>query len=143
MKKLLFVAAAAALTLSSCSSISHTATTAAVDTDLTSKSTAELNVASQKITYTFTPTSAYKRAGDKAVIRAAVAKALEANGNADVLVAPQYEIKRGRGIKYVTVKGYPATYKNVHPTTAKEAEVVSLLNGGTVVNQNTVINNAK
>lgn len=141
MKKLLFLAAAAALTLSSCSSISHTATTLDVANDLTSNSTAELNVAPTKITYTFNPGSEYKRAGDKAVIRAAVAKALEANGNADVLVAPQYEIKRGRSIKYVTVKGYPATYKNIHPTTAKEAEVTSLLNGGAVVNQNTIINN--
>ena len=62
-----------------------------------------------------------RRCGQKAVIATAVAEALKANGNADVLVGFQYEIKKTRNffgrnnIKYVTVEGYPATYVNVTP----------------------------
>lgn len=135
MKKYLFLVAAAALSLCSCkSTITHTATTLGVDSEIVNRSSADLEVSSHKITYTFKPTKAHNRAGEKGVIRAAVAKALEANGNADVLVAPQYEVKKSfTGVKYVTVKGYPATYKNVHNTTLKEAEVVNVLNGGTVI----------
>lgn len=137
-KQLLFVAAAATLMLSSCSTITHTATTEAVNTEVFNRSNANLDVASQKITYTFTPDASHRRAGKKAVIRAAVAKALEANGNADVLVAPQYEVKETRGlfstkIKYVTVKGYPAKYKDVHSTTVGEAQVVNILDGNQVI----------
>ena len=137
-KQVLFAAAAAVLTLSSCSTITHTATTESVDTEMFNRSNADLNVSSQKISFTYNPDASHRRAGKKAVIRAAVAKALEANGNADVLVAPQYEVKETRGlfttkIKYVTVKGYPATYKNVHPTTTQEAQIVNILDGGQVI----------
>lgn len=132
MKKYFFVAAVAALALSSCSTITHTASTEAVDTEVYNRSNADLKVSHEKISYTFTPNNTYRRAGEKAVLRAAVAKALEANGNADVLVAPQYEVKKTRGlfstkVKYVTVKGYPAKYTNVHPTTVTEAQVVNAL----------------
>lgn len=137
-KQVLFAAAAAVLMLSSCSTITHTASTEAVDTEVFNRSNADLNVSTQKISFTYNPDAAHRRAGKKAVLRAAVAKALEANGNADVLVAPQYEVKETRGlfttkIKYVTVKGYPATYKNVHPTTSAEAQVVNILDGGQVI----------
>lgn len=132
MKKL-FIVAVAAIALSSCSTITHTASVEPVNTEVYNRSNADLNVSTQKISYTFTPNATYRRAGEKAVKAAAVAKALEANGKADVLVAPQFEVKKTRGlfstkVKYVTVTGYPATYKNVHPTTKAEAEVVSTLN---------------
>ena len=47
----------------------------------------------------------------------AVREALEANGNAEVLVAPQYTFVRKSGlfgskIKTVIVSGYPAKYNN-------------------------------
>lgn len=132
MKKSFFIAAIAALALSSCSTITHTASTEAVDTEVYNRSNADLKVSPKKITYTFTPNNTYRRAGEKAVLRAAVAKALETNGDADVLVAPQFEVKKTRGlfttkVKYVTVKGYPATYTNVHPTTVSEAQVIGTL----------------
>lgn len=132
MKKSFFIAAVAALALSSCSTITHTASTETVDTEVYNRSNADLKVSPVKISYTFTPNASYRRAGEKAVLRAAVAKALEANGNADVLVAPQYEVKKTRGlfstkVKYVTVKGYPDTYTNVHPTSVSEAQVVNAL----------------
>lgn len=104
--------------LSSCSSVRHTSTTVDVDTKVVAAATADLNVSSKKISYTLKPSSAVKRSGEKNVIKTAVAEALKANGNADVLVGFQYEIKRTRNIfgcsriKYVTVEGYPATYQN-------------------------------
>lgn len=120
MKKYLFAAAASLtmLGLASCSSIKHTSTTEAVDTHIVSTNTANLAVVPHKISYTFKPSKAVRRTGEKAVIKTAVAEALKANGNADVLVGFQYEIKKTKNffgkttIKYVTVEGYPATYKN-------------------------------
>ena len=105
-----------------------------MDTELVNRSTADLKVSDRKITYTFTPTSAHRRAGMKSMKAAAVAKALEADGDADVLVAPQFEIKKTRGlfltkVKYITVKGYAGKYTNVHATTPGEADVVNTLNG--------------
>lgn len=137
-KQMLFAAAAAVLMLSSCSTITHTASTEAVDTEIFNRSNADLDVAAKKITYTYNPDAAHRRAGKNAVLRATVAKALEANGDADVLVAPQFEVKETRGlfttkIKYVTVKGYPAKYKDVHATTTNEAQVVNILDGGQVI----------
>lgn len=120
MKKYLLIAVAsiATLGLASCSSIRHTASIEPVDTEVISRSTADLVVAPQKISYTFHPSKAVRRTGEKAVIKTAVAEALKANGNADVMVGFQYEIKKTKNlfgkttIKYVTVEGYPATYKN-------------------------------
>lgn len=122
MKKLIFIAAlAVALAFTSCSTVKHTATDIPVATEVVSNNTADLVVSPKKISYTFTPTKANRRAGKKAVIKTAVAQALKANGNADVLVGFQYEIKESRNffghksIKYVIVEGYPATYTNVRP----------------------------
>lgn len=139
MKKVfLFAAVAASLALSSCSTISNTASTEEVDTEVVNRSTADLKVSDRKITYTFTPTSAHQRAGLKSMKAAAVAKALEADGDADVLVAPQFEVKKTRGlfvtnVKYITVKGYAGKYTNVHATTPDEAAVVSTLEGVCIV----------
>lgn len=138
-KQILFASVVATVfALSSCSTISHTASSEPVNTEVFNRSTADLNVSNQKITFTYNPDGAHRRAGKKAVLNAAVAKALEATGNADVLVAPEFEVKETRGlfskkIKYVTVKGYPATYKNIHSATIEEAQVVNILDGGQVV----------
>jgi len=117
----LLVAAIAIIGLASCSSVRHTSTTIPVETTVASTSSADLVVSQKKISYTLVPTAAMRRTGEKAVIATAVAEALKANGNADVLVGFQYEIKKTRNffgknnIKYVTVVGYPATYTNVQP----------------------------
>lgn len=122
MKNLiLLVAAVVSLCLASCGSVRHTSTTVPVDTEIASVSKADLKVSQQKISYTFKPSKAVRRCGEKNVIRTAVAEALKANGNADVMVAFQYEIKKTRNlfgrskIKYVIVEGYPATYVNIVP----------------------------
>ncbi|MDE7159246.1 MAG: hypothetical protein K2O24_00155 [Muribaculaceae bacterium] len=117
MKKILLCGVIAlAVGITSCNSLRHTATTVDVNTELFSRSTADLKVSSNKISYTLKPTKAMRKAGEKAVIETAVAEALKANGNADVLVGMQYEIKkRGKKVKYVTVTGYPASYVNITP----------------------------
>ena len=122
-KPLLFLAASACLLLgsTSCSTVTQTASTVPVETHVQSTATADLKVSPIKITYTYRPNAAVRRGGDKNVIRTAVAQALKGNANADVLVAMQYEMKKTRNffgrskIKYVTVTGYPATYKNIQP----------------------------
>lgn len=132
MKKFLLVAAVAALTLSSCSSIYNTASTEQVSTSIVNRTTAALKVSDKVITYTLTPTKEQRRGGDKSVKAAAMAKALEANGGGDLIVAPQFEIKRHRGffgskIVYVTVTGHPAVYTDFHPTTQAEADIIVTL----------------
>ncbi|MDE7380813.1 MAG: hypothetical protein K2N03_01620 [Muribaculaceae bacterium] len=131
MKRSLFLMAAAAMFVASCSSISNTATTGAVDTKITNRSTANLVVSDKVIKYTFTPTSAHQRAGLNSMRAAAVAKALEVNGNGDVLVCPEYEIKQTNGkVKYITVTGHVGTYEKFHSTTQEEADIINTLNGG-------------
>ncbi len=129
MKKTVFVAIVATLALTSCSSMHYTATTENVDTELYNRSSADLKVSDQRVTFTYTPTKADRRGGDKSVKAAAVAALLAAHGNADVLVAPEYVIKRGsqRKIKSVTVSGHPASYVNIHKTTKDEAETLNIL----------------
>ena len=109
------------LVLSSCSTVRETSTSISIPTSITSESTAELDVDYNKVTYKFVPDRPVRRGGEESVIKAAVSEALKANGNADVMVAMQYEIKVKTGffgqktIKYVIVKGYPAKYKNIRP----------------------------
>lgn len=122
-KKFLPILACACLFLAatSCSTVTHSAQSVPVQTEVKSLSTAELNVHPVKITYTYKPTKAVRKGGDKNVLNMAVAEALKSNFNADVLVGMQYEMKKTRNffgvskIKYVTVTGYPATYKNITP----------------------------
>lgn len=134
MKKIVFAAALAVLGMTSCSSIHHTASTQSVDTEIYNRSTADLEVSNQIVSYTFTPSKAHQRAGMKSMKAAAISAALESNGNGDVMVAPQFVITKKRGlfstkVKSIVVKGHPAKYKSVHPTTKAEAEVISTING--------------
>ena len=72
--------------------------------------TADLDISQERITHR------YIHRGDGGVTNAqnwAIIEALRLNGNADVLIAPQYEIKiKGFTIE-VNVSGYPAKYKNI------------------------------
>lgn len=123
MKKLTFtvVAIAAMLCAGGCSSIHKTATELAVSTEIVSYNEADLEVSPNKVTYFYKPSKSEKRGGNKNAISCAVAEALKANGNADVMVAPQYIVKKKRGkVKEVTVTGYPATYKNFHKPACKK-----------------------
>lgn len=129
MKKSVLFMAAAAMFCCSCSSvITNTASTKNVESQLINRTTAELKISDKRVSYTLNPTKAQQKAGLSSVKAAAVAALLQANGNADVLIAPEFEIKKGlTSIKYVTVSGKPATYVNAHATTQAEANIVNTL----------------
>jgi len=115
MKKI-FIGLAALLCMASCSTIRRSATTMSVNSTLTSANTAELVVSPQKVRLNdYAPTAKEKRGGYENVKKVAIAKLLQQNGDADVLVEPQFEITmKRRSVKRISVSGYPATYKNFH-----------------------------
>ncbi|MDE6460825.1 MAG: hypothetical protein K2K52_08385 [Paramuribaculum sp.] len=130
MKIKLFATVAVALMLGACSTTqrTHTASTLDVNSSITNRSYANLEVTGTKVSYTLNATGDYKNGSEKELKEAAVAKLLEGINNADVLVAPDFEVYRVDGkIKSVTVKGYPAFYRNIHSATRDEAEIISLL----------------
>lgn len=117
MKKVILGLAALALTTTSCVTREATSSTLDVETSLNSRNTADLIVSDNVISYTLTPSKSVRRAGLDNIKRTAVAEALKQNGGGDVLVAPQYQVVKRRGlfgtkIKSVTVSGHPAIYKN-------------------------------
>lgn len=121
MKKLLLPTALVVLTLSSCSIMKKSASSVDVTNSISTRTGADLEVSETRIMYTFRPTKAERKGGNKNVQNAAVSAALKANGNCDVLVAPEFETRihyrlfGGRKIKEITVTGYPAKYKNFQP----------------------------
>lgn len=132
MKKLFF-GLFVMLCIASCSTVNKTSTTRSITAPVIAATIADLDVAQQKISYTYYPTSAVKRGGLANVKAAAVAEALAKNGNGDVLVESQCEVVTYTGffrrtIKSVTVTGYPATYKNFKAVSAPTLEKM-LLNG--------------
>ena len=117
MKKYLFVLAASLMT-AACTTTTKTARTESVPYSMYNATEADLDVAPQRITYTLMPTKAIRRGGLENCKNAAVQEALAANGNADLLLEPQFVVKRYRNlvanfVTSVTVTGYPATYKNI------------------------------
>ena len=75
---------------------------------------ADLDVAPAKITYFMMPSTTVANGGYDNVINTAVREALLANGDADVLVALETQVKYDKEgkIESVTVTGYPAKYTN-------------------------------
>ena len=75
---------------------------------------ADLEVSPDKITYFMMPSKTVVYGGYDNVINTAVREALLANGNADVLVALETQVKyNAEGqIESVTITGYPAKYVN-------------------------------
>lgn len=117
MKKLFIFGIVLATALASCTTVTKTASTIDINSSLNSKSEADLVISSQKVSYVHRTSSKERRGGRNNVINSAVKATLQANGGADVLVAPEYEIVKKSGlfgskIKSVTVTGYPASYKN-------------------------------
>lgn len=75
---------------------------------------ADLDVSPTKISFFFIPSKTVINGGEENVIDTAVREALLANGNADVLVGLEKQMKyndKGQ-IESVTVSGYPAKYVN-------------------------------
>ena len=119
MKKIYFILVLAlGLAITSCSIDKQTSTNIRPNNQVSTNVAADLDITQRRITYTYRPLKSEVRGGVQNVINIAVAKALQANGNADVLVGMQYTTRMKRclfgGIKVeeVTVTGFPATYKN-------------------------------
>ena len=75
---------------------------------------ADLDVSPTKITYFMIPSNTVANGGYDNVVNTAVREALLANGNSDVLIALETQVKydsEGK-IESVTVTGYPAKYVN-------------------------------
>lgn len=117
MKKI-FLSIFVGMVLASCgTTITKTATTLDVNNDLNSVSTADLEISSQKISYTYKISKQDRKGGHQNAINSAVQAAIAANGGGDVIVAPQYtEVKKNglfrSKLKTVTVDGYIGKYKN-------------------------------
>lgn len=111
------VVSVAIMAMVSCTTVKKTATTVDVNNALNSTSTVDLEVSGRRISYTYVTEKKIRRGGLSNVYAVAVKEALKENGNADLLVAPEYEtnIRKGmfgKKVRFVTVTGYPATYKN-------------------------------
>ena len=113
MKKLLlFAAVAGALSLTSCGVIktnNYTATQLPVATQVSSANVADLEVG-ERVTYRYTTTAEDRKAGIDNCKRAAIWNLLKTNGNADVIVSPEFHYDAN--YNFVEVTGRPAKYKN-------------------------------
>lgn len=119
------------MTLASCSTVSHTASTQAVDTRISSMTVADLKVDTTKITKTVNWNWTPLRSVSMSETKTNATGELLIEQKADVLVEPQYIVKR-RGIfrgGSVTVTGYPASYHNFRPMTKEDAEMIAAANG--------------
>ncbi len=116
MKKLLFLIPGLLL-MSSCVTTTKTARTEDAPFTMYNATAADLKVAPKRISYTLVPTSDVLRGGVENCKQVAINEALKANGNADLLIEPEFVILKKRGlfkttIKSITVTGRPATYVN-------------------------------
>ena len=117
MKKLIVMASVVMMAMASFTTVKKTSTTIDVNNALNSNSTVDLEVSGKRISYTYITEKKIRRGGLKNIYATAVKEALKENGNADVLVAPEYETRIRKGmfgtkVKAVIVSGYPATYQN-------------------------------
>lgn len=75
---------------------------------------ADLQVSPTKISFFFLPSQTVVNGGFDNIVNTAVREALIANGNADVLVALEQQVKYNASgkVESITVSGYPAKYIN-------------------------------
>ena len=108
MKRFLILAPFASIILGSCTTLSmKTATTKEVQVSVTS----DLEIAQRKIRYKYVfDNSDYKLSRAK---ENAISEALKINGDADILVSPQYEVSILDSQTEIIVSGFPAKYKNL------------------------------
>lgn len=114
MKKLFFILLAVAMT-SSCSMLINTATHKKVNVQKPIAAVfADLDVSPTKVVYFSMPSKSVAKGGLDNVINTAVREALMANGDADVFVGLETQVKYAKNgkIESVTISGYPAKYTN-------------------------------
>jgi hypothetical protein len=87
---------------------------------------ADLDVSTTKISYFFLPSQTVVNGGFENVVNTAVREALIANGNADVLVALEQQVKYDANgkVESITVSGYPAKYVNFRNATSQDMDIV-------------------
>lgn len=109
------------MTLASCTTIKHTATTANVPSQILTATVADLEVSPQRVSTVYASTAEVRRGGVSNVLHAAEQKLLEEKAPGyDLLVDPEYTTERvnyfifGSKVTKVTVSGHPAKYKNFH-----------------------------
>ena len=113
-----FLALSAVMMLSSCITITKTARTAETSSSIQNATVADLKVSDHRVTYTMTPSKEIQRAGLSNVKQAAIQEALTQNGNADIMVEPEFVISLknkfifGKEVSSITVSGRPAYYQN-------------------------------
>ena len=81
----------------------------------------------EKITYVYQPeVNQKRRLTRQQLLEEAVAEALLKNGNADVLLQPQYTFYYIEGQKFykVIVSGYPATYFNFRNASSEDLNLI-------------------
>lgn len=119
MKKYIILAIAA-LAMASCTTTTKTARTESVPYSMYNATVADLEVAKARITYTLNPSKEIQKGGIANCKQAAIMEALNENGNADLLLEPQFVINHKKGpfgifinkVTSITVSGRPAFYKN-------------------------------
>lgn len=115
MKRFLLFAILA-VAASSCSTLKNTATTHDFNTNApyTVPVIADLEVSGNRIMYAYVPPKSVRNGGTQNAINTAIREALVTNGNADVLVGLETQVRFNalKKIKSVVVTGYPAKYKN-------------------------------
>lgn len=117
MIKKAFLFGTAALMLSSCQTILNTARTEDVESGIANFTVADLDVYPERVTETIAVDAELRRGGEANVKHAVEAEALRKNGRGDLLVEPQYVIKKkrtflGNQITEISVSGRPASFKN-------------------------------
>lgn len=110
MKKITFALAALCLLgLSSCKTELYTATEVHSTNIMQTNTVANLEVG-QKVTYRYEVPWIVRKGGVSNCKAAAIQAMLKANGNADVIVAPEYKFPNT--LDYIEVTGRPAKYTN-------------------------------
>ena len=110
--------------------VKKTATTVDVNNAMNSSSIVDLEVSERRVSYTYFTEKSVRRGGLDNIYAVAVKEALKENGNAEVLVAPEFETRIrkgmfGRKVKTVIVTGYPAKYKNFRKATGEDLEALN------------------
>lgn len=108
--------ALAAIALTSCSTMTQTAKTAGVESQLLSATVADMKVGN-RVSAEIMVDKSLRRGGMTNIRHAVEAEALEKAGNADVLLEPQYVVEKKSGlfgskVTKISVSGRPATYQN-------------------------------
>ena len=136
MKKFFILSVLASAMFVSCSvptKLTNTATSNKVNVlDPVVALFADLDVSPTKISFFYIPSKTIVSAGAENVVSSAIREALIANGNSDVLVGLESQIKYSTDgtIESITVTGYPAKYTNFRSPGDDYLREISKMNMG-------------